>query len=288
MRCPACGGIVKERPKSYQCACGLIVWKEVAGKKITPEIVKELLVNGRTGILEGFKSRSGKSFSARLILDGKKVSLQFPEKRGGSTEPAEAGKSTGKDVVYIRVESGHSGTARINIEGVVSRTAEVNYGLVSSRMAECLGTLTAVKLVEHCVKDPRRLWLDIRLNNLNFSRYLLRERVPRDKEIRSALKILWEWLENFAGWRARYQPVRRPRLQGSPRAMEFPRGMYPWLYADVTDAGSEIIVKLPDTPDVLAQFKASIRKAEYRGNGTFVVPGTVQKVVMAWISTVRG
>lgn len=300
MKCPECGGSIKERPKSYQCGCcGLTVWKEISGKSITPEIVKELLINGRTGILEGFVSRSGRPFNARLVLDGKKVSLQFTEKRdqgrdstnettGETMKPAGTKRAAGKDSVYIRIESSHSGIARISIEGAVKKTAEVNYGLVSSRMAECLGALTAVKLVEHCAENPRRLWLDIKLNNLDFSRYLLRERTPRDKEIKSAVEMLWERLENFAGWRAQYQPVKRPRLQGSPQATEFPRGIYPWLQAEITNTGGEIIVKLPDSPDVLAQFKASIRKAEHRDDGTFAVPEPVQKVVIAWLNVVRG
>lgn len=72
--CPKCGRPVKENRKAYGCSgykdgCDFVIWKTIAGKQITLGIAKVLLLKGRTGKLRGFKSKSGKEFSAILKLD---------------------------------------------------------------------------------------------------------------------------------------------------------------------------------------------------------------------------
>jgi DNA topoisomerase-3 len=86
-KCPLCGKDVIEGKKGYGCAgwkegCKFIIWKEIAGKKITVSQARELLQKGKTGVIKGFKSKAGKSFDAALILgeDGK-VEFEF-ENRG--------------------------------------------------------------------------------------------------------------------------------------------------------------------------------------------------------------
>lgn len=73
--CPKCRqGTIREGRKGWGCSrwregCNFAIWRIVAGKKLT-EVQAKLLVAGRTtSELKGFKSKQGKSFSARLKLD---------------------------------------------------------------------------------------------------------------------------------------------------------------------------------------------------------------------------
>jgi DNA topoisomerase-3 len=80
--CPLCGSQVFEQPKSFSCSrwregCGLTIWKSISGKRISARTAKTLLRDGKTGVLKGFKSKSGQPFSARLKLIDGKVSLDF-------------------------------------------------------------------------------------------------------------------------------------------------------------------------------------------------------------------
>jgi DNA topoisomerase III len=91
--CPRCGAetgeIIKENSRAYGCTswksreepgCGYVIWKRVAGRTITPEIARQLIENGRTNdVISGFRSRAGKPFRARLVLnDEGKVEFDFP------------------------------------------------------------------------------------------------------------------------------------------------------------------------------------------------------------------
>jgi DNA topoisomerase-3 len=94
--CPRCGAvtgeIIRENSRAYGCTswksreepgCGFVIWKRVAGRTLTPEIARQLLEEGRTKeVLSGFRSRAGKPFRARLVLneDGK-VEFEFPQAR---------------------------------------------------------------------------------------------------------------------------------------------------------------------------------------------------------------
>jgi DNA topoisomerase III len=91
--CPRCGAetgeIIKENSKAYGCTswksreetgCGFVIWKRVAGRTLTPEIARQLLEEGKTkDVISGFRSRAGKPFRARLVLnDEGKVEFDFP------------------------------------------------------------------------------------------------------------------------------------------------------------------------------------------------------------------
>ncbi|MCL6448392.1 MAG: DNA topoisomerase 3 [Armatimonadetes bacterium] len=83
-KCPLCGKDVREFPKGYGCTgwkegCRFAIWKEIAGKKISPAQAKSLLKKGRTGVIKGFRSRAGKTFNAALALNEEgKVIFSFP------------------------------------------------------------------------------------------------------------------------------------------------------------------------------------------------------------------
>ena len=100
--CPRCGAetgeIIRENSKAYGCTswksreetgCGFVIWKRVAGRTLTPEVARQLLEEGKTKeVLSGFRSRAGKPFRARLVLnDEGKVEFEFPA-RARSKEPA--------------------------------------------------------------------------------------------------------------------------------------------------------------------------------------------------------
>jgi DNA topoisomerase-3 len=91
--CPRCGAetgeIIKENSKAYGCTswksreeagCGFVIWKRIAGRTITPELARQLLEEGKTKeVVSGFRSRAGKPFRARLVLnDEGKVEFDFP------------------------------------------------------------------------------------------------------------------------------------------------------------------------------------------------------------------
>lgn len=87
--CPLCGGEIVQTPFGFGCAnyskddpesCRFSIGK-MAEKSLTESQVKELLTNGRTGTIRGFKSKTGKKFDARVVLSrdeaGKVTGLKF-------------------------------------------------------------------------------------------------------------------------------------------------------------------------------------------------------------------
>src|SRR5580765_8620988 len=83
------GEIIRENSKAYGCTswksreepgCGFVIWKRVAGRTLTPELARQLLEEGKTkDVISGFRSRAGKPFRARLVLnDEGKVEFDFP------------------------------------------------------------------------------------------------------------------------------------------------------------------------------------------------------------------
>jgi DNA topoisomerase-3 len=55
----------------------LVIWKSIAGKRISARTAKVLLSRGETATLKGFKSRAGKPFAARLRLVEGEVKFAF-------------------------------------------------------------------------------------------------------------------------------------------------------------------------------------------------------------------
>lgn len=74
--CPKCNeGKMIDKGKFYGCSnypdCNFTVSKKIAGKKLTKNQLKNLCKNDKTNKINGFKSKKGKTFSARLKLDDK-------------------------------------------------------------------------------------------------------------------------------------------------------------------------------------------------------------------------
>ena len=80
--CPLCKTNVKAGAKAYHCEsgreCNFVIFNTVAGRTIGPETVQNLLRGTGTETLSGFRSRTGRPFSAALTLDGNgRVVFQF-------------------------------------------------------------------------------------------------------------------------------------------------------------------------------------------------------------------
>ncbi len=68
--CPKCGGAVVSYPKAVKCEkCEFIIFKTVAGKKVSDNQLKKLFERGKTDKIKGFKNKEGKEFEAKLILN---------------------------------------------------------------------------------------------------------------------------------------------------------------------------------------------------------------------------
>jgi len=75
--CPACHtGTIIETSRAFGCdqwqgadGCKFTIWKTVAGKTLTPDIVRQLLTGQPTEPIDGFLSKKGNFFTARLQLE---------------------------------------------------------------------------------------------------------------------------------------------------------------------------------------------------------------------------
>ena len=87
VRCPACGGELVTTPFGYGCVnykndksgCNFNIG-EIAGVQLSEEQVKELIEQGHTQTIRGFKSKAGKRFDAKLKVDkdeNGKVNIAF-------------------------------------------------------------------------------------------------------------------------------------------------------------------------------------------------------------------
>jgi DNA topoisomerase-3 len=79
--CPKCGGEVHEKYRKFQCIepdCDFGFWKIMGGRQLDPSEAETLLREREVGPLDGFRSRLGRPFSAKLRLtDDKAVEFDF-------------------------------------------------------------------------------------------------------------------------------------------------------------------------------------------------------------------
>lgn len=91
--CPKCGLEVLEGSTGFFCRgkeCGFRIAGVLLGQVLNSLQASKLLREGRTDLLSGFVSKSGRIFSAWLVLDNEKVVFDFPKQN--SQEIAEAQK----------------------------------------------------------------------------------------------------------------------------------------------------------------------------------------------------
>lgn len=89
-RCPQCQkGAVRMTPKGAGCSrwmdgCKFTIWNELAGKKLSDSLIKELFENRKSKLIKGFKKKDGSgTFDAKLVIgDDFKVKLEFLQADG--------------------------------------------------------------------------------------------------------------------------------------------------------------------------------------------------------------
>lgn len=119
VHCPKCGGEIRITKFGYGCAnynkddpnsCHFGIGT-IAGKKLTELQATALIKDKNTGVIKGFKSKSGKIFDAALKMDADgTISFDFPEK----TEPVtsdincpKCGNPLIKDMYSFRCDCGY-------------------------------------------------------------------------------------------------------------------------------------------------------------------------------------
>ena len=80
--CPVCGGDIVAGDKAFGCSnwqngCRFKIWKKIANKSVSKIVAKKILADGESEMIEGFKSRAGKSFSAKLKIVGDDIKFEF-------------------------------------------------------------------------------------------------------------------------------------------------------------------------------------------------------------------
>jgi DNA topoisomerase III len=90
VRCPNCGASnLKEDYRTYHCeTCGYRLFKNIASRELSTEEVTLLVRDRKLGPLEGFRSKTGRLFSAQLVLNEEnKPQFAFEQNNGAfSTE----------------------------------------------------------------------------------------------------------------------------------------------------------------------------------------------------------
>ena len=84
--CPKCGtGTMQFYGKVVRCDnpdCALPVFRQMAGRTLTDTEMNDLLTQGKTAVLNGFKSKQGKPFSAMVTFDADfNTKFVFPENK---------------------------------------------------------------------------------------------------------------------------------------------------------------------------------------------------------------
>ncbi len=84
--CPKCGALnLKEDYRTFYCeTCGFRLFKNIASRQLSPDEVTALVTDRKVGPLNGFRSKTGKPFSAILILNAEnKPEFEFNNNGNG-------------------------------------------------------------------------------------------------------------------------------------------------------------------------------------------------------------
>ena len=90
MKCPSCGGNIKETDFVFECenvkydkekkenvgSCDFTVFRKVAGKKLSSKTFQKLL-NGEIIFVEGLKKKDGEEFDTKVKLDVEEHKIVF-------------------------------------------------------------------------------------------------------------------------------------------------------------------------------------------------------------------
>ena len=98
-RCPKCGGEVHEKYKRFQCVnCDFGFWKIMGGRQLAPSEADTLIETREVGPLDGFRSKMGRPFSAKLKMnDANEVEFDFGPRL--DDDDAEAPNFSGQEAI---------------------------------------------------------------------------------------------------------------------------------------------------------------------------------------------
>jgi DNA topoisomerase-3 len=72
----SCGKEIKASPKAYNCECGKVIWKILAGKKLTDKQAVELM-NGKKVQVKGMKNDKKEKFNSLVYLNSEDNKIKF-------------------------------------------------------------------------------------------------------------------------------------------------------------------------------------------------------------------
>ncbi|HWI52731.1 MAG TPA: DNA topoisomerase 3 [Symbiobacteriaceae bacterium] len=145
-KCPRCGRAVIKTSREWTCAnkdCAMRIPTWLCNKVIDATHAAGLLEKGRTKLIEGFKSpRTGKTFSAYLVMKDGQVTFEFPpdrpKKASGYRRNAAAGGTAGEPKAAKKTGSRAAGSRAAG--ATAGRTGSAGVGRRSSRASEPPGT----------------------------------------------------------------------------------------------------------------------------------------------------
>ena len=78
-KCPVCGKRMEEDRVKLNCSCGLSIWKKQGGVLLDEEDLEKLFRKGKTGYIRMTSKKTGKPFTARVVLDkdGKRTFYEY-------------------------------------------------------------------------------------------------------------------------------------------------------------------------------------------------------------------
>lgn len=79
LTCPIChGSNMSIKPKLAACAdCDFKIWRTMARKELTDNMLKEIITKGSSKVIKGFKSKADKNFDAKVVLDVEAKTVKF-------------------------------------------------------------------------------------------------------------------------------------------------------------------------------------------------------------------
>lgn len=90
-KCPSCSSKVMDYGNRISCETStreepcVSVLKETAKKTLSEKQIHQLFTQKETEVIKGFKSKTGKNFDAKLVVDGKTVTFKFEERKQEET-----------------------------------------------------------------------------------------------------------------------------------------------------------------------------------------------------------
>jgi len=113
--CPLCGTPVREGKSVFACdtgrACTFVVWKTMSTRKISARMVRQLLKDGRSELVKGWRSKAGKPFDAALEWREGKVQFAFAPREELDRGPRPGEPPREEPLVSTRAAEGPSRSA---------------------------------------------------------------------------------------------------------------------------------------------------------------------------------